>query len=263
MNGFDVAAPVGDRAAEIKAAGYDFVARYYSYNPRKNLHMAEAEALSAVGLSIIVVFEALVNVYASFDARHGADDAAQAMKLADENVQPTGSAIYFAVDFDASPDELGRYVTPYFAAVKIGLRREAGRYRVGVYGSGLTCKTLREAGLAELFWLADAGGWRGTKGFVGAHIVQGMPSHPFPGISADPDIAADGDVGQWSLEAAAPVVTAPPDPPAPAAPDPIVAGMEDVQRALTASGDYHGPIDADPGKGTRQAMHDYRLRVGV
>jgi lysozyme len=45
--------------------------------------------------------------------------------------------------------------------------------------------------------------------------------------------------------------------------DPIVKGMEDVQRALAASGDYRGPIDADPGPGTRQAMHDYRTRVGV
>jgi lysozyme len=45
--------------------------------------------------------------------------------------------------------------------------------------------------------------------------------------------------------------------------DPIVKGMEDVQRALAASGDYKGPIDADPGPGTRQAMRDYRTRVGV
>jgi hypothetical protein len=39
--------------------------------------------------------------------------------------------------------------------------------------------------------------------------------------------------------------------------------QKDVQRLLAASGDYRGAIDGDPGERTRQALQDYRTRLGV
>lgn len=197
MKGLDSAQPVDVKhIALLKRAGYGFVAGYYSYNPRKNLTRQECAALSAAGIAIVSVFEAQGNLYTSFHQTSGAADAARALRLAEECGQPQGSAIYFAVDFDATASELRDGIGDYFRAVNLAL---AGRYRVGAYGSGLVLATLRQWKMAELFWLADAGGWQGTHGYRGpAQLRQGLPTR-IAGLMVDPDIAAAGDFGQWMV----------------------------------------------------------------
>jgi hypothetical protein len=200
MNGFDAAREVGSLAARLNAAKIDFVCRYYSRNPAKNLSAGEATALGAAGIRLVSVWEAAGDLLASFGPAQGARDAADALKLAAAIGQPPGSAIYFAVDFDATAAEIAHEIGGYFAAIRTAL---AGRYKVGVYGSGLVCATLRDAGQAEYLWLACAGGWAGTSGFTGWHIHQSLPSDPWNlGFEVDPDTAVDGDFGAWSPAAA-------------------------------------------------------------
>ena len=107
------------------------------------------------------------------------------------------TAIYFAVDFDASSTDLTIAIEPYFQAARTYL---ADQYRVGAYGSGLICDTLKKAGVVECPWLGGAMGWRGSRTFVGYDILQGLPtsSHEF-GFPVDPDMARGSDYGGWML----------------------------------------------------------------
>lgn len=256
MKGFDAAREVGSLSARIRAAGLGFVARYYSYNAAKNLTPAEAKALSAAGIAIVSVWEARGDVAASFTAEQGAKDAAEALRLARAIGQPEGSAIYFAVDFDAAPGGVAGGISRYFRSAGAAL---GGHYRVGVYGSGLVCQILHASGLAELIWLACAGGWRGTRGFAGWHIKQGLPADPWGfGFQVDPDEAAAGDFGQWSLIAAAPPAEQEPAAQPPGEPIDLVALQQDVQRGLATAGLYDGAIDGDPGPLTRTALAHWR-----
>lgn len=197
MKGFDTASPLDAlHIARLKAAGYGFVAGYASFNPNKNLTPSECRMLSAAGIGIVTVFEARGDRPLSFDGIHGDNDAWQALKVADQIGQPQGSVIYFAVDFDATEEQIKLRVEPYFRAAK---RRLDGKYRIGVYGSGAVLTAIRGAGLAEFFWLANASGWRGTREYAGpVHIKQGLPSKVL-GLSVDPDVA-QGDFGQWMIK---------------------------------------------------------------
>lgn len=245
MKGCDAPREVASVIPQIKAAGLGFVARYFSFNGAKNLSASEAQRLSAAGIKIVSVFEARGDVYSSFTAAQGAKDAAQALQLAAQVGQPKGSGVYFAVDFDASADQIAGGISAYFAAVNDALH---GQYRVGVYGSGLVCESLGDAGLAELFWLACAGGWQGTRDFTGQwHIRQSLPSSAYHlGFPVDPDEAIDGIFGQWELgrQNVDDVDQAPANDP--------VALCRQMQRALGVED------DADPGPATRSAMRKWR-----
>lgn len=244
MQGIDVATDPGPLAGRLKAAGIGFAAGYYSYNDAKNLTPEGARSLTAAGIAIVSIFEAAGDKYANFTGAQGHADALQALKLAQACQQPGGSGIYFAVDFDASPIQAANGVRAYFNAIKAAL---GGRYRIGVYGSGYVCQSL--FGLAELFWLGGAMGWRGSRDFTAAHIRQGEPGDPYHlGLTVDPDIAFDGDFGQWQVVGVAP---------APAAPD-WLSRIETLQRDLAAAGFYHGAIDGDPGPLTYSALRAAR-----
>src|ERR1700726_4188735 len=106
MNGFDAAREVGSLAARLKAAKIDFVCRYYSRNPAKNLSASEAKALGAAGIRIVSVWEGGGDLPAPFAPPQGARAAPDPLNLSGATAQPQGSAIYFAVDFDAPPAEI-------------------------------------------------------------------------------------------------------------------------------------------------------------
>ena len=117
---------------------------------------------------------------------------------------PDATTIYFAVDYDASFDDVNSAVRKYFEGVNSALTSFAAsgnaRYRVGVYGSGLTCSAVTGAGLASQGWLAQATGWRGHGAYTSWSISQGMPTTAC-GMSVDPDTAV-GDFGAIAAAAA-------------------------------------------------------------
>jgi hypothetical protein len=64
---------------------------------------------------------------------------------------------------------------------------KAAGFRVGVYGSGQTCRTLKTAGYCEFTWLAQSTGWSGYEDWEPhADIVQGPPT-TLMGLGADSD----------------------------------------------------------------------------
>lgn len=162
---------VGEYATRLFQTGVRCVIRYYNNQnsttfPTKCLTKEEYTKLTSAGLSIAVVFQqrgGQGGFLDDFDAGKGKRDANRALSLAATIDQPEGSAIYFGVDHDFShPNELAA-IDGYFSEVNQIL---AGRYRVGVYGSGTVCAHLKAGRLATLFWLPASMGWSGSRAFL-------------------------------------------------------------------------------------------------
>jgi Rv2525c-like, glycoside hydrolase-like domain/Putative peptidoglycan binding domain/CHAP domain len=120
--------------------------------------------------------------------------------------QPTGSGIYFSADFDASQATLNSAIRPHFEAIAAAFAAAGNPYRIGVYSSGAVCKSLLDAGLVQLTWLSQSGGFRGTPEFKASrryNILQALPVSGFCDFDddVDPDTINDdmGDFGGFLL----------------------------------------------------------------
>lgn len=166
----DASSSVRSAARCLKSNGVDTVIRYYARDPAqawKRLLRSEAESVVAAGLRLAVVHENDRNL-SSFSHATGLLDGDYACNYARTVIrQPEKSAIYFAVDFDYLPGGpiFGQHILPYFEGVVAAVAAAGSPYRIGVYGSGFTCKSLLDRSLAELAWLAQSTGWTGFKQF--------------------------------------------------------------------------------------------------
>lgn len=195
VTGIDVAGDVTGALPCLVDEGYAFVARYYAIPedtkiPGKILTPAEAQAISAAGLKIVAVWEnGRADEHGYFTYAHGLRDGQAALALAAAIGQPDDTPIYFAVDFDATDDEIDSGVTSYFRGV---IAAFGSINRVGAYASGHVCDVLDGTALASRFWLAGATGWAGYKEFAAWDILQRAESHA---ICALPVEYTDSDVG--------------------------------------------------------------------
>ena len=186
----------------IADAGLKFVVRYYASKASKTLTRAEAIALSRAGLQLSVVRQDFNNSIDRFSTPIGQQQAAKALQLAAGIGQPAGSAIYFSVDFDPSSDEVRGPISDYFRAVSQALTTGPTRYAVGVYGSGLTCRLIRDSGLAVFTWLAGSTGFRESKQFrPQATLLQSAPERKICNnrLSIDDDIAQVENFGAFTV----------------------------------------------------------------
>lgn len=205
----DTATNVGEHAEDLARAGVQCVMRYYNHRnvnlPEKRLLADEAKRLTEAGLSIGVVFQQRggagghINDFELSDAKR---DAERALELADALKQPSGSAIYFAVDHDyIKPAHLDA-ITEYFAEVKRILN---GNYRLGAYGSGHVLQRLLDHDLTDLSWLSQSTGWTGHHKFIASQnwaLLQGpVTQWPAKNFSYDPNKVnpAFADFGQFNL----------------------------------------------------------------
>lgn len=157
----------------LAQAGKQFVVRYHSRTttqPEKRLTPREAALLARAGLDLVTVYQDNARTPQDFGRERGLLDGRSAFAFAAQVGQPPGSAIYFAVDEDFSAAQIRAFVLPYFEGVAAGLDEAAGgmsAYRIGIYGSGLSCTLVRDDNeLAQLAWLAMASGWRGSATFA-------------------------------------------------------------------------------------------------
>jgi Domain of unknown function (DUF1906)/Bacterial SH3 domain len=203
----DASVPCGNSTSALVSAGVKTVIRYYSrdtLNPAKRLTVKEAGQLAAAGLRLGIVHEARAgNSAAAFNAQSGNLDGTYARNYCAKIIgQPADSAIYFGVDFDASPAQIKSNVLPFFQAVAAAFGPDPSlpTYRIGVYGSGATCDAVMGARLASHAWLAQSTGWRGYKPYLQAKkwsLLQG-PVSTVAGLDCDPD-QANGDFGDFQL----------------------------------------------------------------
>lgn len=195
--GFDTTQDTTSKAAAIKAEGYDFIARYLSQSHWKVVGAAEAKAIAAASLDLVLVYEDAPTAADYFSFGRGQADGTRAAQQAQLIGAGAGTGIYFAVDYDASANDIGGVITQYFNGVADGLKSYAAanrpRYIAGVYGSGATCSAICSGSLATFGWLAQSRGWSGHDTYSGWSIRQGMPD-VIAGLSVDPDDAI-GDYG--------------------------------------------------------------------
>jgi hypothetical protein len=146
-------------AIAIKQQGIDFAIRHYTHQAGKSLSLAEARALTDAGIQIGAVWETPDAHLSYFSRAQGCADGAAAFLMAQSVItQPSGSAVYFAVNFDADTAEIAGPVTRYFEGVNQAFQAASAverQYQVGVYGSAACCAAMVAGGLATLSWLAD------------------------------------------------------------------------------------------------------------
>ncbi|MDY0396758.1 LysM peptidoglycan-binding domain-containing protein [Virgibacillus halophilus] len=163
--GFDCATKLTAASAKrLKQQGFDYVARYLGNN-WKTFDKAEAQAIQNAGLKLISIFQKSAN-YAGYHTESQAKlDAKEAEKYAKTVGQPTGSAIYFAVDFGAEQKHMPA-IKSYVKTLKATLKD----YKVGMYGSFDVIQAVK--GLCDYYWQTYA--WSGGRiaGFIHMHQYQ-------------------------------------------------------------------------------------------
>lgn len=159
------------RLATLKANGYQIVGRYLTEPGQSSLAPAdyfkairpgELERITKGGMKFFPIFQEYSTKLAHFTPANGAAHA----KSAREAVQRLGippTHIYFAVDFDATDDQVTSNILPYFRAVLANL---GGGYKVGIYASRNICTRVIEAGYAGYAFVSDMStGFSGNLGF--------------------------------------------------------------------------------------------------
>ena len=197
----------------IKTVGYKAVLRYLSPDPTKNLTVTETTALHAVGLGILLVWEA--GAQSSLGgAAQGAIDGAAAEALAVALGYPAQCPIFAAVDFDVQPAQFPT-VDAYFAAFAA-----ATTHPEGVYGSAaLLAHVAASDREVKFYWQTEA--WSGVIVSPLAHLYQrvGITLPAIPGAQGIYDENVVLKVLPWWTAAPVPVPTPTPQPKPPAKDD--------------------------------------------
>ncbi|WP_309479062.1 DUF1906 domain-containing protein [Brevibacillus agri] len=189
--GIDCAVPLtADKAKAMAAAGMKFVCRYLvpASMAWKRLTRPEAEAITATGMKIVSVFQRGANGAAG-GATNGTRDGKAAYQEAKLIGQPEGTAIYFAVDFDAQPKDYGAIEAYLRAAAK-----ELPGYLVGVYGSYAVVEEMARRKACTHFWQTYA--WSKGQLSKSANIYQYKNGQTLAGHNVDYNDGL-GNEGWW------------------------------------------------------------------
>ncbi|MBW7456573.1 DUF1906 domain-containing protein, partial [Paenibacillus sepulcri] len=138
------------------------------------------------------VYETSVNRPAG-GAAHGMSDGMAALREAVLIGQPQGSAIYFAVDYDAGTQDY-EAIAQYLRAAAAQL---AG-YRTGVYGSYAVIEEMARRKTCSHFWQTYA--WSRGKLSQHANIHQYQNDTNVAGVKLDLN-ESFGNEGWWSTKA--------------------------------------------------------------
>ena len=183
-------------ASCLRQKGYTTIIRYYCRADItwKRMKPAEAVAVSRAGLKLAAVYQNRQTVPEDFSEAKGKAAGRDAYDYA-ENVifQPAGSAIYFSADFDPSNSVVKNNIVPFFVGVKKAFKEAAGAnppaYKIGVYGSGRTCRVLRAGNHVDFTWLCQSTGFAEHDKYLKSldwNLKQNMPA-TVCGIGCDPD----------------------------------------------------------------------------
>ena len=146
--------------------GYTFVGRYLG----RYLTTEEKNRITRGGLYIVSIYEGDPTHIGYFTATQGRTDATNAIAKAQSLGQPSGTPIYFTVDYDASDSDVRGGITTYLQAIKAVFEERGNPYKLGLYGSGAVLTYFRNT--YTYTWLAGATAWRGSRDYTGWSIKQ-------------------------------------------------------------------------------------------
>ncbi len=157
------------RAAALKAAGYFAVGRYLDQVPGgldKKIKPGELQTIFDGGLRVFPISQYNGGERGYFTQAQGVADATAAHDAATGYGFAPGTVIYFAVDYDATQEDIDAYVVPYFRGVVAGLASRGKRYLHGVYGSRNVCAEVTRTTLARWSFVSGMStGFSGNLGF--------------------------------------------------------------------------------------------------
>ncbi|GAB3152749.1 hypothetical protein GCM10027290_44050 [Micromonospora sonneratiae] len=162
------------RAVALRDAGYQIVGRYLDehlpptdpYFLNKALKPGEPQTILDAGLKFFPIFQYNGTQLFNFTYQKGFDQAQIAHQKSIEFRIPPGTCIYFAVDYDATDDDIDDSIKPYFQGVKDGLAALGNRYTFGVYGSRNVCSRVsHEVGAKWSLVSGMSWGYSGNLGF--------------------------------------------------------------------------------------------------
>jgi hypothetical protein len=250
----DTADNVTKKLSALKTAGVEYIIRYdcrMASGAWKQILPAEARAIAAAGLKLGIVYEDRGATASSFSDKTGYLSARYSLDQAIKRGQPAGSAIYFAVDFDATAADVRDRILPYFDGVYRAMMEDHGAVlRVGAYCSGAVAVALKAKHPDILIWITCSGGFRGTKAYLAAgkqDLWQNKCDTSLVGVDCDFSEARTSDWG-WFVPGGKAVITDPEKP---------LHDVKWIQGIFTKSGFYHDDIDGDVGPKTVAAMIRY------
>lgn len=197
--GLDSARDVSDKCAALAADGITFVVRYYFHKSafKDVLKMPEAKTISSHGMYVLSVWEQNPTSVAAFTTALGIYDCVGAIQDAEGAKQPLETPIYFAVDFDAQPQDF-QAIKDYFLAIRTRMLNSRWPYHPRCYGPKAVIDMLVAAGLIDSGWEAQSTGWSGyeTAGTDLAMIQSREVT--LEGLDVDMDTSF-GSAGGWKV----------------------------------------------------------------
>jgi uncharacterized protein (TIGR02594 family) len=164
------------------------IIRYYASSKRsKTISLEEYKHLSDKGFYILPVYQDVNRKSTDFGYNNGIQHAKNALKFVKYLSQPEHTTILFAVDTDFTPDQIEKYIIPYFK----GINEVIKNYQIGAYGSGVVLDTLYEKDLVDVKWLSMSRLFYGTeKTFYSDKwdMRQLAPDRVYNGINYDMNI---------------------------------------------------------------------------
>jgi peptidoglycan hydrolase-like protein with peptidoglycan-binding domain len=159
------------RAAWLRRNGYQIVGRYL-YDPPgstldKEIKPGELRRIFDAGLRVFPIFQDRARALVDFTYSRGYQEALNAHQLAVGYGFNRGTVIYFAVDYDATQEEIDSAIVPYFHGVASGLASRGKRYIHGVYGSRNVCTNVTQKTFARYSFVSGMSwGFSGNLGFT-------------------------------------------------------------------------------------------------
>ncbi|MEU8759681.1 glycoside hydrolase domain-containing protein [Streptomyces sp. NPDC048659] len=159
------------RAQWLYANGYRAVGRYL-YDPPgstldKEIKPGELRTIFDAGLRVFPIYQDNARQLSDFTYTKGYQHALNAHSLASGYGFNRGTVLYFAVDYDATQDEIDSAIVPYFQGVAAGLAGQGKKYVHGVYGSRNVCINVTNRTFARYSFVSGMSwGFSGNLGFT-------------------------------------------------------------------------------------------------
>lgn len=165
------------QARDLKNSGYTHVGRYLTGTVGvgederpKALTLDEIDNIKNAGLSLFPLYQD-GGYYAEYFQKksQGTNDAINAITAVVNLGIPSGTTIYFAVDYDCYRYEIDDHIIPYFKEINNILKKidyNIKKYKVCIYAPRYVCTKVSQEKLASTSFVADMStGFSGNLGF--------------------------------------------------------------------------------------------------